>query len=320
LKERVFGDILKAGCENMLERGASLLADAVEKVMEAARCSFGGGWLAVISAGGCDGIGPVTMPDGAEGASFESHGFAELCVCLEGEFILATAGGSGFEAQPGRAFLLLPGASHTEVSGRSYRAAWFSIDCSRVVGHVSGRQDRARVAVADVAVLKTGLDPMRVVDEICSEITGKGTFYMDSIKASVLRLLALIRRGLETAGPGDAFLSNWRETIAGEIAGYIKSNLDTRIRLTDAAQTVCVSPAHLNLIFKEQTGRTIMRYHEECRMDAARKMLLGSNASVGEVASAFGFYDQYHFSKAFKKEYGASPAAYRKEAENASDT
>ena len=46
------------------------------------------------------------------------------------------------------------------------------------------------------------------------------------------------------------------------------------------------------------------------KMKAARKMLL-EGKSAGETASALGFYDQFHFSKSFKKFYGHAPSSLK---------
>jgi transcriptional regulator GlxA family with amidase domain len=47
------------------------------------------------------------------------------------------------------------------------------------------------------------------------------------------------------------------------------------------------------------------------RLLLARRMLDQSTASVGEVAVTCGFYDQSHFTKAFKAHTGLPPQAYR---------
>lgn len=50
------------------------------------------------------------------------------------------------------------------------------------------------------------------------------------------------------------------------------------------------------------------------RLLVARQMLERSATTVGEVAVACGFYDQSHFTKAFKAHTGLPPQAYRRRA------
>ena len=40
-------------------------------------------------------------------------------------------------------------------------------------------------------------------------------------------------------------------------------------------------------------------------------MLDCSDMKIKEIAACLGFYDQYHFSKAFYSQMGESPSAYR---------
>jgi AraC-like DNA-binding protein len=50
------------------------------------------------------------------------------------------------------------------------------------------------------------------------------------------------------------------------------------------------------------------------RLQLARRQLTESNDPVGTIAQACGFYDQSHFTRAFKKYTGLTPLAYRRQA------
>jgi AraC-like DNA-binding protein len=50
------------------------------------------------------------------------------------------------------------------------------------------------------------------------------------------------------------------------------------------------------------------------RLQLARRQLTESNDAVGTIAQACGFYDQSHFTRAFKKYTGLTPLAYRRQA------
>lgn len=51
---------------------------------------------------------------------------------------------------------------------------------------------------------------------------------------------------------------------------------------------------------------------------AVCQILENTDYSVGEIAEIVGYDNQLYFSRVFKKEYGISPAQYRKRAENQS--
>lgn len=63
--------------------------------------------------------------------------------------------------------------------------------------------------------------------------------------------------------------------------------------------------------FKQHTGLTPREYIINCRLDAARNLLLNTTLAITEIARQSGFADRYHFSKVFKRIFGTTPAAFR---------
>jgi len=64
--------------------------------------------------------------------------------------------------------------------------------------------------------------------------------------------------------------------------------------------------------FKNQYGRSIYTYQLEMKMEAVRLFILNHpNIKLHEVALNFGFYDEFHLSRTFKKKYRISPNQYR---------
>jgi AraC-like DNA-binding protein len=60
----------------------------------------------------------------------------------------------------------------------------------------------------------------------------------------------------------------------------------------------------------QHTDESLAAYIRGRRLTRARHALL-SAASINEIAHHYGFYDAGHFTRAFKAEYGTTPAAYR---------
>jgi AraC-like DNA-binding protein len=63
--------------------------------------------------------------------------------------------------------------------------------------------------------------------------------------------------------------------------------------------------------FKSATGESPARYRRRQRLAQASMMLERADLSLEMIATALGFCDAFHLSKAFKLEYGISPAAHR---------
>ena len=48
---------------------------------------------------------------------------------------------------------------------------------------------------------------------------------------------------------------------------------------------------------------------------AASQLIMEPDLRLQEIATAYGFHDEFHMSKAFKQKYGVSPQQYRKAAQ-----
>lgn len=63
--------------------------------------------------------------------------------------------------------------------------------------------------------------------------------------------------------------------------------------------------------FRQRVGRSPLDYLTRWRMVKAGQMLRRKGLSLGEVATKVGYESEAAFSKAFKREMGAAPGAWR---------
>lgn len=77
------------------------------------------------------------------------------------------------------------------------------------------------------------------------------------------------------------------------------------------ADALAVPRAALARVLVEQTGRTTKDLILDRVMVEARRLLRFTDLTVGEIAFRVGFADQLYFSRAFKREVGVPPVAYR---------
>lgn len=94
---------------------------------------------------------------------------------------------------------------------------------------------------------------------------------------------------------------------------YIKKNYTQPITLSDVCEKLHYSRSYVSHIFKQHTGRSFRQYLTEIRLEAAKTLLQYSGLSITEIAFSVGFEDSTYFASIFKKHYGLSPSAYRKE-------
>lgn len=95
------------------------------------------------------------------------------------------------------------------------------------------------------------------------------------------------------------------------VLDLIESNLARNIALAELAREACLSPYHFARCFKAATGLPPHRYLLLRRIERAKAMMSGGNASLSEIAYACGFSSQAHFSTAFAKEAGVSPRRFQ---------
>lgn len=94
---------------------------------------------------------------------------------------------------------------------------------------------------------------------------------------------------------------------------FIESNLGRSIGLDDIASAACMSRDHFTRGFKRVTGMTPVRYLWSRRIRMAKAMLLGTDASIIDVAFMSGFASQSHFTTVLKRATGRTPAVWRRQ-------
>jgi AraC family transcriptional regulator of arabinose operon len=77
------------------------------------------------------------------------------------------------------------------------------------------------------------------------------------------------------------------------------------------ARAVALSPSRFAHLFTAETGRTPMQSVRQARVRHAAGLLEVTDMDVGQVAAASGFVSPFHFSRAFKQEYGLPPREFR---------
>ncbi len=102
-----------------------------------------------------------------------------------------------------------------------------------------------------------------------------------------------------------------KEDVIQQVKNYIADHLSEDTSLHVLAEQVHFSQEYLLRTFKKQEGITILQYINDIKLDAAKKLLGGSELSVKEIAEQLGFASQGYFGRFFRTKTGMSPKAYR---------
>lgn len=93
---------------------------------------------------------------------------------------------------------------------------------------------------------------------------------------------------------------------------YIEDNYGRDLPLEEVAKSVGLSPSYFSSSFKRETGRSVVEYITEFRVEKAIELLCTTNFNTSEVAYRVGFNDPKYFARIFKKSVGVTPSLYRR--------
>ncbi|QGW77690.1 helix-turn-helix domain-containing protein [Pseudomonas alkylphenolica] len=119
-----------------------------------------------------------------------------------------------------------------------------------------------------------------------------------------LALLLGLGSTLKVSEPGNGFdPQRWRQ-----LRDWLESRLDQPPGLEEMAAFVDLSPWQLLRRFRNHCGLPPQQWLTQLRLERALPRVLAGQ-SLSAIALDLGFYDQAHFSRLFRRTYGAPPRA-----------
>ncbi len=92
----------------------------------------------------------------------------------------------------------------------------------------------------------------------------------------------------------------------------IEDSYQTGLDFQKLAVRAGVSPEHLGRVYRKNTGHSITGALKQYRLQKAAELLKSSTAGIPAIAIQSGFQDSSLFFRAFKKQFGCSPAEFRR--------
>ena len=130
--------------------------------------------------------------------------------------------------------------------------------------------------------------------------------YEDYIASMFNTILLLVSRQQQE---GENVEINIPEEIEAAVAYF---NENTKISVEDYAESLHISTNWFIRNFKQYMKISPTQYILSLRMVNAQSLLENTDYKIGEIAEIVGYDNQLYFSRVFRKEYGVSPAQYRK--------
>lgn len=249
--------------------------------------------------------------------NYHNHEYIELSIVKKGHGTYYI-GGKEYPIKAGDLIILNPGTYHRSMVTCPH-------DCTTEY-YIAFSDINVKDAIPNTLPLPDGnfIIPMKdimrqEVFKLCTAMAKEfqtcrpGRYFM--LKAYLIQLILLLLRDQKDTTQeqnGCIFESPNKKYVVNQMIRYFNEHYHEKISLDQIARNMYLSTFYLSKIFKSETGDTPINYLIELRMEKARELMEASpGISIQNVAEMVGYDDAYHFSKLFKKHFGAAPSKYR---------
>lgn len=150
-------------------------------------------------------------------------------------------------------------------------------------------------------------------DQVVSDIfadnpSGFRSLYESTSTYDVINWLNQLSKGL--CDYYDSQNGDFKSNVVVNVKKYIRDNITKRIALNEVAKEFNISPSYLSVLFSKYNDIGFSDYINQCKIDAAKRMLAEGDLKIYEIADELGFESTSYFSRVFKKVSGLSPREY----------
>jgi AraC-like DNA-binding protein len=208
--------------------------------------------------------------------------------------------------QPGRVFSYGPGVSHEISNDPAEPMVKYFVDftgpkakallasCGMAPGHVSQVFPATELQNLFDELIHSGLQATRGSAALCDHL----------LKCLILR----IRDARAPLGGGETRAFETYQKCREHIQHHYQ-----RLKTLEQVSAEChVNNAYLCRLFARYDHQSPYQLLLRLKMNLAAQLLHRSEALVKQVAEELGFEDPFHFSRAFKREFGLSPDEFRR--------
>lgn len=117
--------------------------------------------------------------------------------------------------------------------------------------------------------------------------------------------------GVQVRRSSDVTIST--DEMVTDVLRYIREHCDQAITVEDVLAVSGVSQTTLEVRMKRAIGKTPHAAIQGARIDRSKRMLIESNATIGQIARSCGFARQERFNVVFKRTTGMTPGQFRRQ-------
>ncbi|WP_285057535.1 helix-turn-helix domain-containing protein [Pedobacter ginsengisoli] len=152
-----------------------------------------------------------------------------------------------------------------------------------------------------------------MVDAVIREMENRDLYNKELVQQLVNTMIIVVARNIAKYLPGQINLGT--EEKAMDILQYIQGNifLPENLKAGVISDHFNISNAYLGKYFKQHANETMQGYITNYKTRLIEHRLQFSDKRINEIASEFGFTDESHLNKFFRKQKGSSPKTYRQQ-------
>jgi AraC family transcriptional regulator len=243
-------------------------------------------------------VSDLSFPPGLE-LGVHRHRSEVLSVVLDGAVDEASPDGD-IAVTPATAVVIPAGLPHADrFHGSGARAITVEVDGAR-------RDSRAARSLFAALNVVRATQLSHLAHRLANELRATDPGAPLATEGLVLELLATASRSANepsTTAPPPAWLAT--------VEDLLTRGFRAPLRIADIARAVNVHPAHLSRVFRAHKGVSLAAHVRRLRLDWAANQLAMGDSPLAALAADAGFADQSHFTNAFKRHTGLTPARYR---------
>jgi AraC family transcriptional regulator len=93
---------------------------------------------------------------------------------------------------------------------------------------------------------------------------------------------------------------------------FLRAEIHRNVKLEEVAEAAGVHPIYLSRVFRRVQRQSLAAYVNQVRVQKASERMKLDATPLATIAADFGFADQSHFTRVFKKITGTTPAEFRR--------
>lgn len=112
---------------------------------------------------------------------------------------------------------------------------------------------------------------------------------------------------------GDCRTASQGQDSISKVMDYIMEHYTENLTLSFLAEKFYLTPSYLSRSFKKQTGKNLVAFVTEKRLEKAMDYIKADGKSLTEIAFLAGYEDYTYFNKVFRRYLGVSPTQFKEQ-------